>query len=106
VGRSRGRVVRRCATVALALAMLGCTETVPGRGVPPSADRVFDTDSMNRDIAGQYADRFGPRVDVRCPPEQPVVVDRTFTCDIVGQSGKIEVKVTGADGDYVWRPVP
>jgi hypothetical protein len=28
----------------------------------------------------------------------------TFTCDIPGRSGKIQVTVASSDGDYTWRP--
>jgi hypothetical protein len=82
---------------------------VHGRAVPPtttpSDSRIFETDAMDRDIAGQYLGQFGERVDVRCPRDQPVVVGRIFTCDIAGRSEKIEVTVTSAAGDYTWKPV-
>jgi hypothetical protein len=66
--------------------------------------RVFDADAMDRDIAGQYREKFGETVQVGCPAGQPVVTGTTFTCSIVARSERIEVIVVNDNGDYTWKP--
>jgi hypothetical protein len=67
--------------------------------------KVFDADAMNRDIAAQYKDKFGPRIEVTCPTGQEVKSGATFTCSIRDESTRIEVRVTSNDGDYTWKPL-
>ena len=70
--------------------------------------KTFNADALNRDIASQFHDKFGQTIQVTCPTGQQVKKGATFTCDgkvTGGESGKIEVTVTSADGDYTWKPI-
>ncbi len=70
--------------------------------------KTFNADALNRDIASQFHDKFGQTIQVTCPTGQQVTKGATFTCDgkvTGGESGKIEVTVTSADGDYTWKPI-
>jgi hypothetical protein len=66
--------------------------------------KVFDADAMNRDVAAQYKDKYGEKVDVTCPTNQAVKRNATFTCSIKDRTEKIEIKVTSDGGDYTWKP--
>jgi hypothetical protein len=70
--------------------------------------KTFNADALNRDIASQYHDKFGETIQVTCPSGQRVTKGASFTCEgkkANGESGKIEIKITSADGDYTWKPV-
>ena len=66
--------------------------------------KVFDSAALNKDIATQYNDRFGEKIEVDCPKNTQVKKGASFTCDIAGRDNTIEVKITSDDGDYTWRP--
>lgn len=70
---------------------------------PQATAQVFDGDAMDRDIAGQYQQKFGDNVQVDCPARQPVTTGTTFICRIVGGQQRILVTVTSDRGDYTWK---
>jgi Domain of unknown function (DUF4333)/Collagen triple helix repeat (20 copies) len=65
----------------------------------------LDPDAVERDVAAQYEQREGVRLDLSCDEDMNVRPGSTYQCD--GRTGDghdvtITIEVTSTDGDYTW----
>ncbi|MBP2471365.1 hypothetical protein JOF53_000237 [Crossiella equi] len=88
--------------VCLGVLVAGCAQRPAAPPAPEQATRVFELDRLEFGVRAALVDRYqlkGLEL-VRCPPGQPVVAQRRFSCEatVSGHRRQVEVTVRDAGG--------